>query len=87
VLSALIHTTASPHATTNREDGMMKRARASQSFHQGETSIADHLSKFDQTTLLILLCQENNEPMLYPHSAVRKAAFWILIITLFACFA
>ena len=42
----------------------MQGAIASQSFHQGETAITDHLSEFDQTALLILPGQKDNEPML-----------------------
>src|SRR5436853_6166633 len=64
MLFALVHLTASPHATGNGKHGRMKWAIASQSFHQGKSAIADDLGKLDQTALLILPGQEHDEPML-----------------------
>jgi hypothetical protein len=64
MLFARIHATTSPHTTSKSQDGSMKAAIASKSLHQGETAVTDDLSQFDQTALLILPSQEDNEPML-----------------------
>jgi hypothetical protein len=67
MLFALIHLTTRAHATSNSENGIMERAVACESFDEGKTAIADHLSELDQTALFILPCQQNDKPVLEQH--------------------
>ena len=45
MLFALIHITTGAHATSDRKDSIMKGAIACESFDEGKTAIADHLSE------------------------------------------
>lgn len=92
-----MHLTARAHPTNNSEGSIMKGVRASESFDEGETAIADHVGEFDETALFVLPGTQDNEPMVQENAdefgiefahdppAVRHAPFinvFILLPTL-----
>lgn len=64
MLASLVHPCTRSHPELNRSQSGAQGADPGQSFHERTGGITHHLSKLDQTALLIVPGKEEHEPVL-----------------------